>query len=603
LVVATVSSLTATAMMPAVVTLRRSPIAPTVGQAAVWLLVGTYAIAFAVQPLIPRVFSGADVVDSVGAVSGITALVALTVAGALSLAVSQPLRVAGAAWIVAAIWLVIFFAESPAGTADARWAAVGLVPLLAVGMLELGLAALVGPLHGRARVALGALWTIAIAVALARFATYAPFYEVACLADCERRTAIVNVAVDARRAIGFAVTATGVIASLAALAVCVRAASSRSRTALLRLAAAGGGLLAVGLICLSAGPRAYKGQEPLVFAAIGVGATLFGLGIAAEAVRVLLVRQRLRRLVENLEAPAPSGAMASALGRALGDPGLRVGYYVPGGTQLVAATGAPFARGTAVKGHAASTIDRSGEPIALIEHRPGVEVATLDKSGGAALIVALDNERLDAAALAQLAQLQAAREMIVKNADTERKRIERDLHDGAQHGLLAAAVGLRTALSAADAAGLPGLPEMRQAEADLSDLTAALRKFVRRVFPPLLAAVGLGAALRSLSDESPLPLSVVMETDDRAPAEVELSAYRIVVDEMADAVARGATELVVAVGRDRTRLLMTMRDDGSIAGSPPVRIADRAGAAGGRAWVESSAANDGHILRVELPCG
>jgi predicted aspartyl protease len=142
-VVATVSAPISAAMMRSVTTLRRTPLATAVGQAVVAVLVAAYALAFVTQPLIPRVFSVANVVDSVAAISGISAVLALTLAGVVSLAIGRPRRLAFAAWGVAGMWLVTYFARSPIGTADARWLAVALAPLLPVATLELVVAVLV----------------------------------------------------------------------------------------------------------------------------------------------------------------------------------------------------------------------------------------------------------------------------------------------------------------------------------------------------------------------------------------------------------------------------------------------------------------------------
>jgi signal transduction histidine kinase len=209
--------------------------------------------------------------------------------------------------------------------------------------------------------------------------------------------------------------------------------------------------------------------------------------------------------------------------------------------------------------------------------------------------LALENERLAAEQLARLHDVQESQRRIVVTGDDARRRLERDLHDGAQQSLLALSYLLQVARGTADregergaAAGLDG--NLRLVREVLDDL----RRLARGIHPALLSQSGLAAALRSLAEESAVPLDLGAVPDERYDASVELAAFVAVRDAAAGAVAGGDAALTVDVRREGSLLVVDVDGAGCVL---PIPTADRVGALGGRLLGTATG------LRVELPCG
>ena len=221
-------------------------------------------------------------------------------------------------------------------------------------------------------------------------------------------------------------------------------------------------------------------------------------------------------------------------------------------------------------------------------------------------MVADENVRLDAELQARLDELRDSRARIVEAGYAERRRVERDLHDGAQQRLVALALQLQLVRSKLVA--IPARREqlLEEATRELSDATAELRELARGIHPPVLTDRGLVAALEALAKRSPLPVKVEARATERAPDAVEAAAY-FVVSEALTNVARhaDAAEAVVRVGRRDGLLWVEVEDDGSggadvAAGSGLRGLADRVGALSGALEVDS-AAGRGTTVRAILP--
>jgi signal transduction histidine kinase len=219
--------------------------------------------------------------------------------------------------------------------------------------------------------------------------------------------------------------------------------------------------------------------------------------------------------------------------------------------------------------------------------------------------LALDNERLRAAVLARIAELQASRTRIVAEGDDERRRLERDLHDGAQQRLLALSYEIRVALAAARATALdaPLVSALERADATAQAAIAELRQLAHGIYPAILADTGLAPALASLSDDAPLPLSVEVRATGRCAGPVEVAAYHVVAQTVMGAARGGATWAAVSVDRTGDLLVVEVDDDG---GHDRVgrdeRLRDRVGAIGGSLWTGAGPGGTGRRLRAELPC-
>ncbi len=194
--------------------------------------------------------------------------------------------------------------------------------------------------------------------------------------------------------------------------------------------------------------------------------------------------------------------------------------------------------------------------------------------------------------LAQLEDLRSSRARIVEAADSARRRIERDLHDGAQQRLLTLSYELRLARAEAD--GDDALTTVLAATSEeVQAALSELRDLAHGIHPAILTEAGLGPALESLADAAPLPVEVSATPPARLPEAVERAAYLFVAGAVDAAARAGADHVAVTVRRDREHVLVTA---GRVGAALPVHLADRIGALGGRVSVEHG------TLRAEIPC-
>lgn len=209
----------------------------------------------------------------------------------------------------------------------------------------------------------------------------------------------------------------------------------------------------------------------------------------------------------------------------------------------------------------------------------------------------------------QAAELQAAARRIVTAEDSARRRIERDLHDGAQQRLVSLGMELGALVERAAASGDPDLVRTAEhARSQLLQATAELREMARGVHPAVLTQDGLEAALSTLADRSPLPVRLHLELDRRPPAEVEATAYFLVSEALTNAARHaGAHAVEVCVSLDGGRLTVEVTDDGTggaelEAGGGLQGLADRLSVLGAQLEV-ASPPGGGTTVRSVLPCG
>ncbi|MGH2968698.1 MAG: sensor histidine kinase [Solirubrobacteraceae bacterium] len=215
--------------------------------------------------------------------------------------------------------------------------------------------------------------------------------------------------------------------------------------------------------------------------------------------------------------------------------------------------------------------------------------------------------RLDAELRARMEELRASRVRIVEASDTERRRLERDLHDGAQARLVGLALLLGRARRSADADPdeVPGL--LDRALAELSTSLSELRELARGIHPAVLTERGLDAALYALASRAPVPVTLDSNGDGRLPEPVEIAAYFVVAEALANVAKYArATEANVAVRRIDGCVTVDVTDDGiggadAAHGSGLRGLADRVAALDGTLSVESQAGRGTH-LHVEIPC-
>jgi signal transduction histidine kinase len=316
------------------------------------------------------------------------------------------------------------------------------------------------------------------------------------------------------------------------------------------------------------------------------------LGVGWEGVRGRRTRSALARLVVELAASPPPGGLGAVLADALGDPSLKLLYPLADGRR-VDADGRPTGPG---QGQTLTPLVRGGQPVALLAHRPGL----LDDPGlveqiAATARLALDNEQLQAQARAQLEDLRASRARIVERGDAERRRLERDLHDGAQQRLVALALSLRLARlgpdTGRDVAGL------EDAEAEIRQALAELRRLAHGLYPAALTEEGLGVALEALAEQTPDPLALGRLPQERFEPKVEAAAYFVVAETLKRTRPRRAA---VDTTRADGQLVVEVQTDQQ----PPQELTDledRVGALDGRLLVQA-APGGGTRIRAELPC-
>jgi signal transduction histidine kinase len=207
---------------------------------------------------------------------------------------------------------------------------------------------------------------------------------------------------------------------------------------------------------------------------------------------------------------------------------------------------------------------------------------------------------------ARIGELERSRARVVDSAEAERRRIERDLHDGAQQRLVALAMDLGRARArfADDPQAARAIVDQAHAEAKAALLE--LRNLVRGVHPPVLTDRGLDAALSGLAALSPVPVAVHVSVAVRPSASVEAIAYFVVAEALTNVAKHSrATGATVSVGRHENTLSVVISDDG-IGGADPggqglVGLADRVTGVDGRLTVRSPAGG-GTVITAELPC-
>jgi signal transduction histidine kinase len=216
--------------------------------------------------------------------------------------------------------------------------------------------------------------------------------------------------------------------------------------------------------------------------------------------------------------------------------------------------------------------------------------------------------RLRAAEEARVAELKAARTRIIAAEDATRRKIERDLHDGAQQRLVTLALTLRMVRARLDDDPAAAAPLLDEAIENLAGATADLRELARGIHPAVLTEQGLAAAVAVLASRTPVPVEVQCALSERLSEPVEVAAYYVVAESLTN-IARhsGATRASVRLSREPGCAVIEVEDDG-IGGATPEAgsgisgVVDRIDALDGSVEV-SSEPGRGTRIRVEIPRG
>jgi signal transduction histidine kinase len=322
------------------------------------------------------------------------------------------------------------------------------------------------------------------------------------------------------------------------------------------------------------------------------------LSIAWGLYRGRRARASVASLVVELGRAPSTGGVRAALAQALGDPQLQLAYRRTNTDAYVDAEGRSVELEES-PGRAVTPLLRDGQPVAALVH----EARLLDDPGlveevVAAARLAVENERFQAEVRAQLESLRASRARIVETGDTERRRLERDLHDGAQQRLVGLALALRLLRNQVEGAGdAAPTSRLEEAESELREALAELRELAHGIYPAALADEGLAAAVESLAEGAPMPIELGPLPEERLGEPVENAAYFVVAETLRRT--RPSRARIDAARAD-SRLVIELEAEGAL-DEELTDLEDRVGALDGRL----SAHNDGTSLRLraELPCG
>jgi signal transduction histidine kinase len=321
-----------------------------------------------------------------------------------------------------------------------------------------------------------------------------------------------------------------------------------------------------------------------------------------------LLRSRLAQasamsaLIAQVAQLPGEGPLRAALADALGDPSLALAYWLPESERFVDAHGHPVT----VSGPGWTEVELQGRRVAAIAHDPALsEEPQLVRTAGAAAALALENQRLTAELRAKIEELRASRARLVEAGDAERRRLERDLHDGAQSRLVALALKLKLARMRVE-------PESEAAElldessAELQASLNELRELARGLHPAVLADRGLDAAVRILASRAPVSVDVLALPAERLPAAIELAVYFVVAEALTNVAKYAhASTATLAINTADGRVTVEVNDDGVggadvTAGSGLRGLSDRVAALDGRLTVVSPP-GEGTRLRAEIP--
>lgn len=359
-------------------------------------------------------------------------------------------------------------------------------------------------------------------------------------------------------------------------------------------------------------PRASAGSSVLVAAGTLAVAAAFRplLRLVRAAVdrrfdrRTWIATRTIETFTSDLRGgKAAAAEIAAVLFRALGDPTGTIVYL--DGDQPVDASGRATILGDLASGRIRREVLASGTTVAMVEldGRFEDEPRLLDAVLSSASL-AIENAALHAQAAVRLAEVEASRSRIVDADDSNWRRIERDLHDGAQQRLVALALRLRIAeRESPDRATAAVLAD---AVSELRGTVSELRDLTRSVLPPVLADEGLAVALGTTAGRLPIPVTLHV-IPDRLPPMLEATAWFVASEGMTNAAKHsGATAIRIDVRRTGDAILLTVADDGTggavqTPGGGLQGLADRVAAAGGRFAVHSER-GEGTTLEAVLPC-
>jgi signal transduction histidine kinase len=303
---------------------------------------------------------------------------------------------------------------------------------------------------------------------------------------------------------------------------------------------------------------------------------------------------------------ARTGTLRGALSRALGDPSLEIGYWLPDRAVFVDAEGRTLVIPGPGSERSVTVVEREGRPVAVLVHDPAVlaDPGLLEAVASAAQLAA-SHARLQAEVQARVVELEVSRRRILVARDDERRRLERRLREGAERRLDQLADTLRQGRRSAS--GEQTREQIAGAEAQLAQTLEELRRLAQGLHPRLLSERGLAGALTVLAKDFPVPVQITI-TGDRVPSPVAVVAYFVCAEALANVAKHaGAARAAVSVTARDGLVRVEVEDDG-VGGADPGRgsglrgLADRVETVGGTLQV-ASVPGKGTRLAAEIPLG
>jgi signal transduction histidine kinase len=366
---------------------------------------------------------------------------------------------------------------------------------------------------------------------------------------------------------------------------------------------------------------AAMGQLALQTAGFGEGAaeiafilSIIPLALVPYLFLASFVRARVAQggavgeLMAKLSAAPRAGRVRDALAEALEDPSLELLFWLPEQGHYVDARGRKYELPFGNPARAVTKVDRDGQCVAAIVHDATLpQMRGHVEAVGAAAGLALENERLDAELRAKIAELRGSRERMLQIGLEERRRLERDLHDGAQQRLVSMALNIRLARAKLNEDPFAAEQLLASAGEELESALEELRELARGIHPAVLTDRGLGTALHTLANRAPVPVELGELPDERLPEAVELAAYFVVAEALTNVAKYAeASHATVQVERENGRVVVEVSDDG-VGGADPGRgtglrgLADRLAVIEGRLQVDSEKGH-GTTVTARIPC-
>jgi signal transduction histidine kinase len=289
----------------------------------------------------------------------------------------------------------------------------------------------------------------------------------------------------------------------------------------------------------------------------------------------------------------------------LGDPGLRIGFWRPRERDFAGTDGDPLEPS---QGQALTPVERDGRPAAAIVHDTQLsDHPELLAAAAGVLLLAGENTELERAWHGSLRELTASRARLSEASDRERRKLERDLHDGAQQRLMAIQIKLRMAEDRTQDQRLAD--ELEAIGADAEQAVEELRMLAHGIYPPVLRSYGLAEALRASAMTAPIAVVVEDDGTGRCPRTIEAAIYFCAMEAIQNVIkhAGEAARVTITLGRDRRRVRFAIADDGVGMAEPASRdgegligMRDRIGAVGGELEIVS-APGAGTTVRGTVP--